>query len=583
MDATQIKTRHGLILQGVTAHALKEAGFSHRENWQYDADTEVPDFFVPDSDEPEYIFEVQQTDARNSFQMKTLRAFTAVMEAKVYFGDELISVNILFGDPDNEVPQANVNALFGFFDVNIAPRNVAKNPTIIVALEAKALEYAANESFTVLQAIANVIRNEPSGVSELADILKQLLPGAICKPELTPLWQMERERTRRLATPPEPGEATYYKRVLLKSLYLSDAHFAELITKQDPDKCSAELQNQLVLTKIAEAQELIDGDHFILDEAFKKFIQDPHATELRELCKATLEEESAMTWFFEDIRNNERRLQMAKLFLDVTSKGLKATHVALQSNLANDNYGDISHKRCWIADLIALAVNASQNEYNKRLVQSNRDPENYQYPFSHITGKFERLLNNPDHFEKYSEYSVEVYAEICQEKGIDPSHPPWSVEQLGSTLLKLRLDGAVKLQRFNPLYAILESLGRTLRVTFEPIHAKSIIYDLAGGRGRLGKYDVAVLKKNGKKIIVVVVAVHDQNGDHKSKEWGARRRATLYRLQGGRTIPSEFQDALFILDGEWQAKDVRRLYRSGWNHIIRLGELEKTLREIFHV
>jgi len=41
------------------------------------------------------MIEVHQTEARNAFQMKTLRCVTAVTEAKVHFGVDLIVVNVL--------------------------------------------------------------------------------------------------------------------------------------------------------------------------------------------------------------------------------------------------------------------------------------------------------------------------------------------------------------------------------------------------------------------------------------------------------------------------------------------------------
>jgi hypothetical protein len=85
------------------------------------------------------------------------------------------------------------------------------------------------------------------------------------------------------------------------------------------------------------------------------------------------------------------------------------------------------------------------------------------------------------------------------------------------------------------------------------------------------------------RSIAVSVAVHDNHGDDKSKEWGARRFATLYRMEGGKVRKSEYQEGIFVLDGEWKDKDVARLHRSGWNHVVRLADLEKTLRSVFGI
>jgi len=88
MNTTEIKTRHGLILQALTAEALEQAGYTFVENHQYDDVSEVPDFLIPNADSPRFVLEVHQTDARNSFQMKTLRGFTAVTESKVHYSDD---------------------------------------------------------------------------------------------------------------------------------------------------------------------------------------------------------------------------------------------------------------------------------------------------------------------------------------------------------------------------------------------------------------------------------------------------------------------------------------------------------------
>src|SRR5215207_8590122 len=128
MNERRRKIRYGLILQGCVERALKETKFvKFGLTPQYDPDHMTPDFLIPDEKAPSYFIEVTQTEARNSFQMKTLRYFEAVCEAKVYFGPHVISVNVLFGDPSTELPKSNVNALYGFFDANLCPRNACEN------------------------------------------------------------------------------------------------------------------------------------------------------------------------------------------------------------------------------------------------------------------------------------------------------------------------------------------------------------------------------------------------------------------------------------------------------------------------
>ena len=111
----------------------------------------------------------------------------------------------------------------------------------------------------------------------------------------------------------------------------------------------------------------------------------------------------------------------------------------------------------------------------------------------------------------------------------------------------------------------------------------SIISDLTRVNSVVGKFDIYRITNGKKTIIANAIAVHDHHGDDKSKEWGARRRATLYRYLDKKIQKSEFDDALFVLDGEWGDKDVGRLYNSGWNRIVRLTELEDELRKTFGI
>src|SRR4051794_40871919 len=122
MDETTIKTNLGLILQLVLANVIEVAGYSAICDYQYEPTCERPDFLIPNEKKPRYMVEVHQTEARDSFRMKTLRAFTAVTESKAFYGDKLIAVNVLFGDPAKELPARNVRALCGIFDVNLFPR-----------------------------------------------------------------------------------------------------------------------------------------------------------------------------------------------------------------------------------------------------------------------------------------------------------------------------------------------------------------------------------------------------------------------------------------------------------------------------
>ena len=106
---------------------------------------------------------------------------------------------------------------------------------------------------------------------------------------------------------------------------------------------------------------------------------------------------------------------------------------------------------------------------------------------------------------------------------------------------------------------------------------------MVGAALSVGKFDLFHITDGQKTVIANAVAVKDQNGDHKSKEWGARRRAIGYRLKYGKVQLAEFDEAVFILDGDWEPKHVERLHRACWTRIIRLDQVEDTFREIFNL
>jgi hypothetical protein len=581
MNDTQIKTRHGLILQGALAEALREAGYAFAQDHQYDETCEIPDFLIPDGASPKIMIETHQTDARNSFQMKTLRAFTAVTESKARYGNKLVCLNVLFGDPENELPASNVRAMCGIFDLNIIPRNDVDDSGSVMELEATSLKLAADDEKTTEQAIDEVIAQEPRAISGLARLLRIQLPGSRSNRALFPLWDMERSRAKKLGEPPKAGGATYYKRMMLRALFLGDRDFTELAFKQEPDQCSKSVREQLVTTGLGKLFEEIDGDHIVLDPQFAEFVRTPDAPRLRQLCKKVLNETPEMHWFFEDIRDVNRRLLMAERFLDIIDTGQMTVSEAILSNLINDDFLGVIHRRCWFADMAARYLGVSHNMMNNQLRDLNADPQKLGNPFNQITYKSSRFMSNPDTHSHYAN-GVQIAFEAIKE-GLSANIAD-SVEVLASRLLEFRLDGAIKLRKLDPLSLLAFGAAKNVGLNVERCRIPSIVSDLARSHAT-GRFEAFTITDNNlnKTLIANFVSVHDNNGDHKSKEWGARRLATLYRMIKGKIQESEYQDAIFVLDGEWLDKDVARLYRSGWNHVVRLEALEEKLRDIYKI
>ena len=585
MNATKIKTRHGLILQDLLGTALSQAGFSFRENWQYDPDLERPDFMIPDSDSPTFAVEVHQTDARNSFQMKTLRSLNAVAEAKVFFGEKLVSVNVLFGDPDNELPVSNVKALCGIFDVNLVPRNDLQDGHHAKSLEEEALKLAKDETHDVASAADKLRSACKTEITGLASIVKRALTGVAADKHLAKIWVLEKKRMSSLLPAPTALPITHYKRCILESLYLSDDDFAELVKVRDPNKGSKSLQKQLVDTGLATTRKSIGGDKLDLIPRMRDFIGDASAPKLRAICSKALNAEVSMHWFFEDIRNNARRTEMAKAFLALSLKGAKAIEDALFESIRDTNFMGIGHERAWVADFLPLTAGASQNEFNRRMVQTGRDPHNYQYPFNHVVGRFERLINSPDHFRDLANYSVSTYGDICADLGVNiGSCGGLSIEDLARALLAARLDGAIKLQRLNPLYEVIMDSARSLGLEAIEVREKSLVYDLSGGDGRLGKNDALVVRSDAGSILLKAIYVGEGYGsDHKADEWSARIRSLGYRIENGVPAVQKRLANVLVVDGEWSEKSLKKLHSAGWTHICQLPDVDRTLRSIFGI
>ena len=146
------------------------------------------------------------------------------------------------------------------------------------------------------------------------------MEGSTANPNLKKIWQTERTRMRRLGTTPGPGGRTYHKRNILRSLFFNDSQFQELIIKEDPSDYSKSLSEQLIRCKLAELEEEIWGDELVVDAEFAEFIKNPDALHLRELCQKRLIDQDNMRWFFEDIRNTRRRLEMCKFVFQKIKK-----------------------------------------------------------------------------------------------------------------------------------------------------------------------------------------------------------------------------------------------------------------------
>jgi hypothetical protein len=583
MDATEIKTRHGLILQGLVGASLAAVGYALRENWQYAPEYETPDFTIPDDDQPQFIVEVHQTDARNSFQMKVLRAFSAVCEAKCFFGDGAISVNILFGDPDAEVPESNVRALFAFFDVNIVPRKT--NASLDAAkLESHSLRLAGDESYDVTRAVLEIRKDCAEAIKSLGRALKDSLDQAAVKTDLFSLWCSERTRLSSMGACPAVGSVTHYKKSLLQSLFLSDDHFEELRRHRDPNKVSAAAKRQLRAVGLVSQLPFIagrgKGPRYRLVSTLADLVFDTDGPRLRSNCEHRIDDVRAVESFFSDIRSPRRRQQLARAFVELLSGGRKAVEKAIVESLETGTTAGITHARCWVADFMPLVVDASHNSFNRRMFQHPAYTQTLGNPFNNITIRSPRLGRDRKALTEYAKIATDVFFQAVRERRVDLTAV--SPGDLADKLAVFRIGAAVKLQKLNPLYLEVESVCRTLGVTCDYRGSPSFLSDVSDPADPVGKYDLFVLTKDNSEVLLNALYIGENYGsDHKADEWSARRRSLGYRLRDGAITPVERKAYVMVLDGVWTQKSVTKLHAAGWTHVCRLPDLHRTLTGVF--
>jgi hypothetical protein len=583
MDATEIKTRHGLILQGVVGASLAAAGFTLRENWQYAQENETPDFTIPDDDRPRFVVEVHQTDARNSFQMKVLRAFSAVCEAKCFFGDDAISVNILFGDPDTEVPESNVNALFSIFDVNVIPRKSIASKEA-ADIEADSLRLASNEDIDVAHGVHELRRTHATAIALLGKVLKQSLDSGAANAKLFPLWQSERARLRTLGSPPAVTGVTHYKQSLLQSLYLTDADFSELHRQRDANKVSDAVKKQLQASGLAQAIPSVagrrTGPRYRLRPTLADLIADPDGPRLRENCERRIDAVSAMQCFFDDIRRPRKRQRLATEFVRLLHLGRKAIVDAIVESLETGCTGSIKHERCWVADFMPLVLGQSHNSFNLRMFRHPRYTQSLGNPFNNITIRSARLGRDRRVLKQYAQVAVDVFFTAVRDARLDLKAV--CARGLADKLAAFRIAAAVKLQKLNPLYLEVESVCRELGVHCAYRGSPSFLSDVSDPADPVGKYDLFVLTKDSAEVLLNALYVGENYGsDHKADEWSARRRSLGYRLSADAVVPVERRAYVMVLDGVWTQKSATKLHAAGWSHVCRLHELRNTLSTLF--
>jgi hypothetical protein len=632
MDERAIKIRLGLILQGCVAAALRQTQFNQFESTpQYDAESMTPDFLIPNALNPSCFIEVTQTEARNSFQMKLLRYFEAVCEAKAYFGSRVISVNVLMGNPALELPDSLVKAMYGIFDVNLCPRNDVRGDDrkiLLDELESVALEIAADESIeSVESGLRSVLRSNATAILVLAELLNDCLSRASIREELITVWDSERGRLQSISARTTPlAEIAPYKRPVLEGLLLSDEDFEQirnvsrlsdldarvirelagkalltlrrvhkkallrvfdislddfrqLMEGRTVERLPAALCERLAAVGLIERQpgaagvirlefsKPVDGllgnlGNLPLNDDLRVIAEDSFGQDIREMCKSRVDSEPENRWFFEDIRSESRRLRMAEIYLQKVYEGPEILFQAFFENASSGSLEEIEHTRCWIADLLACHVDMSHNAFNKKMFADADYIGSIGNPFNNLTIRNASVLARDEIRDSVLNTAFSAYRGFLA----DAQHETifCDARVLATRLLCLRLDALVKRHSLNPLEIVIEETCTRLGVDLGYGTVGNIVSDASSDPESAGHYRVYWATSGNRKVLINALYVDEYGGRDKAKEWAARGRSFLYRLDEGSVVVSNFTAMVMVLDGPWHSESIGKLERSGW-------------------
>ncbi|MEM7067191.1 MAG: 5'-methylthioadenosine/S-adenosylhomocysteine nucleosidase [Cyanobacteria bacterium P01_B01_bin.77] len=596
-----VKTRFGQILDLVTQKVLERCEFDFRQDWQYEKDSTKLDFFFENIESSPVFMEATQTDRRDALRMKTLRYFNLVSQAKIRFGTDLVAVSLIYGNPSTRLSGSTVKSSLSFFDSSLIPQEDSfldqEGKDSIRSLENKALELA-RDGFSRNKAIVNILENHLDAIDQLVKYFKKALPSVKTDNVLKQLWEQEiiRDSTSKTSTAIKPIE-TYYKAGVIKTLFLNEKEFNHLTNRlnylggyqEGLDLTDIGLESLLLEKlrglKIAKKNSSVaSNSELLLGKEISFVFQNSNALGLVSKARTVLSETEKAKWYFEDIYQNQRRTQMAKIFAEFSTQGEESFREAIFQNYKQETYAGIQHSRCWLLDFVSIELKKSQSELNNIIAS---------YPdYTERIGAFQSIAIKLDFSDqrakKLSYFIARAWQELGKTSGkIDElislrrNDLTGNYDAMARKLLDFRLKSAVKLVNFDPLRNMLEMTLENEGWNIEEKRYSSILGDLLENSSK-GKFKVFLARKNDISLIINVLQIIDA---HKPQEWAARGRALRYRIQtnpnGEKQVVRQLEDAEFVfaLDGKVTSKMRRQLERGGWR-TCALDDLPEVLADI---
>ena len=235
----------------------------------------------------------------------------------------------------------------------------------------------------------------------------------------------------------------------------------------------------------------------------------------------------------------------------------------------------------WVVDIATRCLGVSQNQLSRIIFTDYQNIASLGDPVSHIAPNTARFQGLDDQSKSaYIDDLVGSVQHVKEERMIN-----WDsidAESISEALLSLRILGAMRLRKLDTLPLLAKSIASPWCLKIEKVGVSSILSDLAEepAVGRFEFFEISSNSDDLPRVLINFIAT-EGNPKDKAKEWGARRIATLYQYSSEGIEKSIYQHAVFVLDGIWAQSDITRLYRSGWDHIVRMSDLENILREIF--
>lgn len=312
---------------------------------------------------------------------------------------------------------------------------------------------------------------------------------------------------------------------------------------------------------------------------FNSIVSDPLSIDLRKECLEAINADLSLIDFFEDIRSEERRIDMCDKFLNIARSSEKMIEDSMMENLDNSIYLNIRHGRCWIADLLPLYIGCSHNDFNSDIYNSSDYNESLANPYNNITTKAPRIIKADCPRRQYIRPAIKSFQRL--RKSNPEITGPMSIYLLSARLLQLRMHGAISMQKFNPVHIFIRTVAKRIGATIKYSGIDNILSDLVQDVDAVGKFDVFSMQYNGMSVLVNGLYVDQYGGLDKAKEWSARGRAFPYRYQGGK-ITKSLKAMVFVADGPWKVESIKRLREGGWT-VCRPSELFETLNAVFEI